>query len=89
MVARKSGSLEPVEAFTVIVLFAALADGNVEQEEMDIIVNVLARMNAFRRYRGDISDRETATLEILANNLSVSKTKVTKIVEVMAIKNRG
>lgn len=135
--ARKTASLPPAEAFTIIVLFSAIGDGNVEDEERDIIVNVLARMNIFRAYRGSIkqllekslkylltnpaeallesiaslpkdlhdtafavsvdiimsdgnvSESEENAMLLLADKLSVTKAKAKKIIEVMAIKNKG
>jgi tellurite resistance protein len=135
--ARKTASLPAAEAFTIIVLFTAISDGNIEGEEMDIITNVLARMNTFRSYRGNmrqlleksikylvtnpaealgesiaslpkdlhdtafavsvdiimsdgnVSQSEEKAMFLLADKLSVTQAKAKKIIEVMAIKNKG
>lgn len=66
--ARKTASLPPAEAFTVIVLFSAMGDGRLEEEEMDIIVNVLARMNTFRSYRGSMKQLLDKSMKYLTSN---------------------
>ncbi|GAB4302466.1 MAG: tellurite resistance TerB family protein [Geminocystis sp.] len=38
---------------------------------------------------GKVTEKEAATLDMLAKYLSISPTQVTKIIEVMAIKNKG
>ncbi len=131
-------SLEPVEAFLIIILSAAKADGFLEEYEQNMIVNILSRMTIFEQYSGNmeqlfdkgltiinqkgseqalkiaismlptnlhdtafavaadlimsdghVTDTEQNTLARLAEALSVPKMKALKIIEVMAIKNKG
>lgn len=65
---RKTGSLPAAEAFTIIFLFSAIGDGKLEEEEMDIIVNVLTRMNTFRAYRGNIKQLLEKSMKYLTSN---------------------
>ena len=137
MSGENSTELQVVRAFTTIIVFAAISDGKVTEEEQNIIINVLARMNTFNDYQeelkpllgkclqslmldtraaltesiaslpyelhdvafavsadivmsdGKVTKKEEATLDLLANKLSVPKSKAQQIIEVMRIKNRG
>ncbi|WP_017295759.1 tellurite resistance TerB family protein [Geminocystis herdmanii] len=66
--ARKTASLPAAEAFTIIVLFSAIGDGSLDEQEMDIIVNVLARMNTFRSYRGSMKQLLEKSMKYLLTN---------------------
>ena len=49
-----SDALQPAEAFSTIIIFAAMADGIVEEAEKDIIVNILSRIKIFKLYQKEI-----------------------------------
>ena len=62
---QKNENLELIEAFTIIVLFGAIADGNISEEEKDIIVNSIGPTSFFRGYRKSQKQLITSTLVYL------------------------
>jgi tellurite resistance protein len=63
-----TGKLLQAEAFATVIVFAAIADGILVEEEKDIIVNVLRRMKIFKDYRGDIKQLILKSVQSLREN---------------------
>ncbi len=65
---NKSNFLQPAQAFATIIIFAAIADGIVEEAEKDIIVNILSPMRIFKLYQENIKKLLAECLKSLMIN---------------------
>ncbi len=59
---QKNENIEFIEALTTIVIFGAIADGNISEEEKDTIVSSIGPTSFFRDYRKSLKQLITSTL---------------------------
>ena len=65
---NKNNTLSVAQAFANIIIFAAISDGVFEEEEKDIVVNILSRMNIFKPYQDYLKPMVTNCVQSLITN---------------------
>ena len=65
---NKNDTLSVAQAFANIIIFAAISDGVFEEEEKDIVVNILSRMNIFKPYQDYLKPMVTNCVQSLITN---------------------